>query len=372
MFFAAVPLAASFWLLFSLPPGMTGIVAFLAILGAYLLFDTFHTMISMAYYAMTPEMTMDYNERTSITTVRMVFSAIGYIFGAAATTFIANMLRDSAGWTQASSWSAVGILYGVLAMIVVLITSLTVRKKPVVSEEPTKMPPISAIVSTFKNKPFIKLVVITGIAATSFALITSLLPYYLIYQLKMENELSIVMLLMLVTLGLSLWPSKKLSERIGKGPAFGVGMAIATVAMALTFFLPDEPTPLIYVVAVFAGMGFASQWVFPWSMVPDVIELDEKMTGERREGVYFGIFVMVGKVTGALGIALSGWSLNWFGYMEGAQQTANALLGIRIFFGLLPAAILIVIIPMLLKYPITRKNHEELVRELRDRSDVSS
>ncbi len=99
-------------------------------------------------------------------------------------------------------------------------------------------------------------------------------------------------------------------------------------------------------------------------MVPDVVELDEAETGERREGLYFGVWAFAGKFAGALGIAMSGWALDLFGYVEGVAQTDTALLGIRLFFGLIPAIILLICVPVLFRYPITKESHAQLVRVL--------
>ena len=194
MLFAAVPLGLSFWLLFSLPAGLTGAAAFFTVLGAFLLFDTFHTVISMAYYAMTAEMTTDYDERTSITSIRMIYGVTGYILGAAITTVIAGVLRDSMGWTERAGWSAMALIYGALAALVVLVTAFTVRRKPAVNTEPSKMPALSAIKGTFKNKPFLWLMGVSAIVSLSFTLITSMLPYFMVYQLDMEAQLPFVML----------------------------------------------------------------------------------------------------------------------------------------------------------------------------------
>jgi GPH family glycoside/pentoside/hexuronide:cation symporter len=131
-----------------------------------------------------------------------------------------------------------------------------------------------------------------------------------------------------------------------------------------SFFLPQEATPLIYVVAVVAGIGFSTQWVCPWSMLPDVVEYDEKMTGERREGIYYGLWAFLTKFTGALGVAVSGWALDLFGYVPNAVQTTQALFGIRLFFAIVPAAVILVSLPFLIWYPITRKKHAALVQEL--------
>jgi Na+/melibiose symporter-like transporter len=71
-------------------------------------------------------------------------------------------------------------------------------------------------------------------------------------------------------------------------------------------------------------------------MIPDVIEVDQKATGERHEGIYFGVNAFLGKLTGALGIAASGWALKLYGYVPNVDQTAHALFGIRFFFAIVP------------------------------------
>lgn len=368
LMFCPIPLALSFWLLYSLPQGMNNVTAFFAIIGTFILFDTFHTMITMAYQSMSAELTTDYNERTSLATVRMVFSVIGYISGAALTTLLASMLRDSTGISDAAAWSKVGLLFGILAAITVLITGLTVREKPVVDDSPTKIPPIRALVSTLKNKPFIRFVVITSIMNTAFTLVTAMLPYYVIYQLNMESSMSIIMMLMLVILGLFLVPCQMVAMRIGKHKAYALGLTIACAALLVSVFLPHRETMLIYVIAAIAGLGFSSQWVCPHSMMPDVIEYDELVTHERREGIYFGMWNMTGKITGALGIAICGWGLKLFGYAEGVEQTTTALLGIRLMFSILPVVLLLLSVLLLMRYPINRETHAKVLEELNKRN----
>ncbi len=367
LMFCPIPLALSFWLLFSLPTGMSNLVAFFAIIGTFVLFDTFHTMITMAYQSMSAELTTDYNERTSLATTRMVFSVLGYISGAALTTLLAAMLRDGMGIPDTAAWSRVGLIFGSLAAVTVLITGLTVREKPVVDDAPTTMPPFSALISTLKNKPFLQFVIISMIMSTAFTVVTAMLPYYVIYQLDMESAMSIIMMLMLVVLAIFLVPCQLVAQRIGKHKAYALGLVIACSALLVSFFLPNRPTILIYFVAAVAGLGFSSQWVGPHSMMPDVIEYDELVTGERREGIYFGMWGMTGKITGALGIAICGWGLKLFGYVEGVQQTELSLLGIRLMFSVLPVVLLLVSVILLMRYPITRETHAKVLKELNRR-----
>jgi GPH family glycoside/pentoside/hexuronide:cation symporter len=369
MIIGAVPLGIAAWIMFSLPKGLTGVAAFFAVLVSFWLVDTFHTMTTVPYYALTPELTRDYNERASLTSIRMVYSVLGYILGAALTTILAGIFQG-AGMNMQYAWSATGAVFGTIAVITTLVTTLSVKEQPELAGEPSTLPPVKAILTSFKNKPFVLLMIAFILSSFSFTVLTALVPYFIQYQLNMKDQVSFVLLAMLLMIGIFLIPAKLVSDKINKGPAYALGLFIASLAVISSFFFPHGPTPLIYVVAAVAGLGFSAQWVFPWSMLPDVVEYDEKMTGERREGVYYGLWAFLSKFTGALGIAVSGWALGLFGYVPNVEQTIHALFGIRLFFAIVPAVVIIFSLPFLIWYPITRKTHAALVKELADRKAV--
>ena len=371
MLVGALPLGIAAWIMFSLPKGLTGAPAFLAVLFSFWLVDTFHTMTTTPYYALTPELTRDYNERASLTSIRMVFSVFGYILGAALTTILAGIFQGS-GMNLQQAWSTTGAVFGTIAVFTTLITTFSIKERPELAGEPSTLPPVKAILTSFKNKPFQILMIAFVLSSFSFTVLTALVPYFIQYQLNMGDQVSFVLLAMLLTVGIFLIPAKMVSDKINKGPAYALGLFIASLALIAGFFLPHEPTPLIYVVAVIAGMGFSAQWVCPWSMLPDVIEYDEKMTGERREGVYYGLWAFLSKFTGALGVAVSGWSLGLFGYVPNVEQTVRALFGIRFFFAIVPAIVIMISLPFLIKYPITRQSHAALVKELADRKKTET
>jgi GPH family glycoside/pentoside/hexuronide:cation symporter len=366
MIIGAVPLGIAAWIMFSLPKGLTGVAAFFAVLLSFWLVDTFHTMTTVPYYALTPELTRDYNERASLTSIRMVYSVFGYILGAALTTILAGIFQG-AGLNMQHAWSATGAVFGTIAVITTLVTTLSVKERPELAGEPSRLPAVKAIFTSFKNKPFVVLMVAFILSSFSFTVLTALVPYFIQYQLNMKDQVSFVLLAMLMMIGIFLIPAKLVSDKINKGPAYALGLFIASLAVISSFFFPHAPTPLIYVVAAVAGLGFSAQWVFPWSMLPDVVEYDEKMTGERREGIYYGLWAFLSKFTGALGIAVSGWALGLFGYVPNVEQTVRALFGIRLFFAIVPAVVIIISLPFLIWYPITRKSHAALVKELADR-----
>jgi GPH family glycoside/pentoside/hexuronide:cation symporter len=366
MLFGAWLLVPVTWVIFSLPTGLTGALAFFAVLGSFLLFDTILTMVSVPYYSMMPELSQDYDERTTISAIRQLFTIFGAILGAAATTAIVLALESSMHLSETAAYSGMGLIFGLFAAIVIFITAATVKEKKTLEFKPTETPAFKAIRQALHNKPFVRLLLVNLISLFSFALLPAMVPYWITYQLDMEAQISIVMLIMYIAAAASLFPWKWVSERINKGPAYALGLFIASAVLILAFWIPRGPTPLVYVVAVLVGSGLSAQYIFPWAMLPDVVEYDEKETGERREGIYYGLWSMATKISGALGLFVSGWALTLFGYVPKVVQTGRALLGIRLFFGIVPAGVLILMLPLLIWFPITKLNHGRLVSQLEE------
>jgi GPH family glycoside/pentoside/hexuronide:cation symporter len=365
MIFGALPLALTVMLLWFVPGGLTDTWVFVWIVGSFVIFDTLMTLTSVPYYALTAELTQDYDERASLTTFRMILGVPAYLVGAAITPVIVGLFA-----IKRTGYGAVGILYGLIAAAVLWIAAAGLKERRDMSESKSETPPLRAFLTTFRNRPFVRLIAAYLIANVAFALIQTLLAFFLIYQLRMDQktQVPIVMFLLLVSIGVFLFPWKMLSDRLNKGPAYALGLAIGGLAVAFTFLLPHEQTPWIYLIAVVAGIGFSANWVFPWAMVPDVVEYDQLETGEHRGGMYYGVWGFTSKLTAALGIGLSGWVLQLFGFAPNVEQSAQTLLGIRLFFGPAPAIILAIALPLLIGYPITRSAHADVRRKLEARS----
>jgi glycoside/pentoside/hexuronide:cation symporter, GPH family len=357
MIFGAIPLGMSIALLWFVPPGLSSLMAFIWIAFTFILFDTLWTLTNVPYYALTSELTEDYDERSTLTTYRMVLAVPAYLVGAALTPAIVGMFA-----IQSSGYAAIGIIYGVLASASLLIAAFGIRERRAAAETRNTSQPIQSLLATFQNSAFVRLCAAYIVVNLAFALIKTLMVYFLQYQLNMAAETPLVMGLMLISVTVSLFVWKNISLKIDKGPAYAAGMTIGAVAVALTFFLPAHPTILIYGVAVLAGIGFGAQWVFPWAMIADVADVDRAKTGQHRSGMYYGVWGLATKASEALAIASSGWILTGFGYVPNVAQSELARLGIRLFFGPIPAVIILAALPLLIWYPITRKAHS-LIRE---------
>ncbi|NPV85787.1 MAG: MFS transporter [Anaerolineae bacterium] len=360
MIFGAIPLGISIMLLWFVPRGLSGLGIFLWVALTFIVFDTLWTFTNVPYYSLSSELTEDYDERSSLTSLRMTLAVPAYLVGAALTPAIVGLFAS-----KYSGYGFIGVLYGVIASAALLISASGLREKADIAENISSLSVWKALKHSFQNKPFVRLMVAYLVMNLSFALIKTLMAYFLTYQLGMEKQVPLVMGLLLLVVALSLFGWKKLSEKWDKGPAYALGMAIGALAVGSSFFLPHSSTPLIYAIAVVAGVGFASNWVFPWSMIPDIVDFDRVETGEYRSGMYFGIWGVITKISEAIAIAGSGWLLALFGYIPNIEQSADTLFGIRLFFGPLPALFILLVLPLLIWHPINRKTHLSVRMRLR-------
>jgi glycoside/pentoside/hexuronide:cation symporter, GPH family len=358
MIFGAIPLGISIALLWFVPTS-DRLAAFAWIAFTFILFDTLWTLTNVPYYALTSELTDDYDERSSLTTYRMVMAVPAYLVGAALTPAIVGLFA-----LQRTGYAFIGVAYGALAAVALLISAAGFRERKRVSQAKAEPSPFKSVKAALSNKPFVWLCLTYFVINISFAFIKILMAYYIEYQLLMKDQTSLVMGLMLICVTISLpfwqWASRKMD----KGPAYALGMAVGALAVILTFFLPHNSSSLIYIIAVLAGFGFSAQWIFPWAMVADVADFDRLETGQQRSGMYYGVWGLATKISEALALAAVGWILTGFGYVPNVEQTPHALLGIRLFFGLIPAGIIFISLPLLFKYPVTRKSHNEVRKQL--------
>lgn len=152
-----------------------------------------------------------------------------------------------------------------------------------------------------------------------------------------------------------------------------MGMGCWMIAQVGLFFLQPGQLGLMYGLAIVAGVGVSTAYLIPWSMLPDVIELDEWRTGQRREGIFYAFMVLLQKLGLALGLQMVGLALEWSGYVGGAaEQPPSALLAIRIVVAPLPMVCLIAGIILAYLYPITREVHAEIVLKLEERRNQQS
>jgi glycoside/pentoside/hexuronide:cation symporter, GPH family len=168
----------------------------------------------------------------------------------------------------------------------------------------------------------------------------------------------------------------KLSDRYGKKAVYFMGMGIWVIAQFGLFFLQPGQLGLMYVMAILAGFGVSVAYLIPWSMLPDVIELDELTTGQRREGIFYSFIVFLQKICLGVAVAVVLACLGWAGYVKPTDgiplpvQPDAVLWIIRLAIGPLPTLALVGGLIMAYFYPITREVHAEILLKLAERKNA--
>jgi glycoside/pentoside/hexuronide:cation symporter, GPH family len=141
------------------------------------------------------------------------------------------------------------------------------------------------------------------------------------------------------------------------------------------FTLQPGQNVLMYIFAVMAGLGVSTAYLVPWSMLPDVIELDELRTGQRREGIFYSFMVFLQKICLGVAVAAVLQSLEWTGYLHPTAdvaapiQPAAVLTAIRLSIGPVPTLSLICGLVCAYFYPISREMHQQILLQLQERRE---
>jgi glycoside/pentoside/hexuronide:cation symporter, GPH family len=117
-----------------------------------------------------------------------------------------------------------------------------------------------------------------------------------------------------------------------------------------------------------AGIGLGAIQLLTWAMIPDAVEWDELQTGKRHEGMFYSLVTTFRKVAVSLSIPLVLLMLEWTGYVANAEvQPHNAILGLQLLIGPIPAVCLVFGIVLAAFYPLNRARHAELRAKLAER-----
>ncbi|MBN1648001.1 MAG: MFS transporter [Spirochaetales bacterium] len=340
-------------LMFTKPPFTGQAALFLWAALMFCLINTAYTLINIPYSALTPDLTDDYQERTVLNGFRMSFAVAGTFVGAG----IVLPLVDFAGWT------GTGAVLGFIIMITALVTVIGIKEKPF-SGSRDKSRFLRTSLKALKSPVFRKALIPWTCHIAGITIIQSSLIYFYKYIHHAEDkfQLALVFLLGSSLVFIVVWV--KISEKIGKKLSYNIGMGIFAAAVLLFFLIGAKSLLLSYVCMAIAGIGLATQYVMPYSIIPDIVDYDHVTTNERKEGVFYGIWMFASKLGQAFALFLSGRILDIFGYVPDTPQSASSILGIRLLAGPIPVFFFAAGIAVLSFYPISKQKYLE-IREKR-------
>jgi GPH family glycoside/pentoside/hexuronide:cation symporter len=366
LLFGAAPLGLAFMLMWLVPPlDPVGLTLYYAV--TFILFDTAFTAVHVGYNALTPELTADYDERSALNGYRMVFSIAG--------TLGAIILATVLGWyitDRRLLYALVGVALGLVSIVPPLIVfrvtrglTATAPQRPLAFRQ--------ALAYTLRNRPFRLVMGLYLLSWTTASILSAVLVYFASYHLRVPEQANYFVLVAqgsaIAFIPIVVW----LARRLDKRRAFVIGTASWMVVLLFIAGLRPDQVALGYLLAALSGLGIATAYVVPWSMLPDIIEHDQLETGQRREGSYYAFASFFQKLGTGLAIWAMGQALARTGYITPLAgvplpvQPASAVQAIRMFVGLVPAILLALSILFAWRYPISRDYHRAMLHELAER-----
>jgi oligogalacturonide transporter len=325
----------------------------------YTLMGLWMAVLSVPYLALLPEMALDYDERTSLNTYRMVGSLLG-VFAAIGIRPVANALGGGA-----QGFALSGTLYGVALALPWLLVYRVTFERPDFASRTAGDGFIDGVRTLLRHRNFNLLTGLFLMGRISMDLVSALLILYFTYWIGRSEDFELTMFLFLTSVVLSLPLWLRLSQGRNKSTMFVVGCAWWMVtSLAFLFIGPDSPRWLLFVLPPLVGFGYGVVDVMPWAMLGEVIDEDDLASGHRREGLYNGVFTFLRKLAGALGVFLVLTILDLAGFEKGAEQTETVRQMIRILTAVAPAFFLAVSIWFAWNYPLTRAAHERILEDL--------
>jgi len=181
LLFGAVPLGLAFALMWLVPPwGPAGMVTYYA--AAFVLFDSVFTAVHVGYNALTPEMTPDYDERSSLNGYRMVFSISGTLGAIILATVLGWIVED-----QRLLFGLLGLALGLVSMVPPLVVVAVTRERPS-EEHPAPLPARQALRSTLGNRPFRLVMGLYLLSWTAASILAANLVYFANYYLRVPEQ----------------------------------------------------------------------------------------------------------------------------------------------------------------------------------------
>jgi GPH family glycoside/pentoside/hexuronide:cation symporter len=317
------------------------------------------TVLSVPYMALIPEMATDYDGRTAFNTFRGAAAVLGTLVAAGLQPAALALGGDARSYALVGAALAVWMVVPWPAVFAVSFERPELRGDPPLGLR-------KGLRSILAHASYRRLCALYIAARIAVDLAGLGLIYFFSYWLRRAEDFgpALYALMGVVVLSFPFW--LRISRRADKHRLFALGATWWVVMLVgIALVQPDWPRWSIFVIAGAAGVGYAVADLMPWAMLGEVIDEDQLLTGQRREGIYNGFFTFLRKLGGASAILLAGISLDLSGYVQDGPQPESALLAIRAITSLAPAAFLAVAIGLALGYPLGRARHTEILAALR-------
>jgi GPH family glycoside/pentoside/hexuronide:cation symporter len=359
MMAAVLPIAVVPILIWVPPSSLQGwaLIAWLTV--GLLAFETVLTVFLVPHGALGTELVLDHHARTRVFTVRVIFSQLGVFLAILA---MGLLIAAEDPRAMALRVLAAG---GLVSAVLIFVSTLLLRERPEYQQRGATRP-LPALADVWKNPHARLLLSVFLIESMGTATLGVMGPFVTKYIVGDESifpyQVGAYLVPALAMAPVAPW----LSRKLGKKRTWLIAMVIAGTGFGLLTFV--GPGEVIYLCSCSAlsGIGTGIGGVVGASLQADIVDYDEFLTGERKEGVYFATWNFMRKAGSGVVVFLAGLTLTWIGFEANvAEQTQLAKTGMLLMFGGVPFVGFVIGVTLFARFNLTEAEH----RRIRDALD---
>ena len=378
MVIGAILLPVFFVFTFAVPPGLPEALSAAWVLVGFLLAATAFSLFQVPYIALPAELVDSYDERTRLLSARVIVLTLAILgFGGGAPELV------KLGATEYQGYLIMAAAAGAVFLVAFLITA-TVEKSALGATVPSApgTDPVEGLAAPkvglgmhFRrgwsavrdSQPYRALLFTFVVQALAIGLMLAGVAYVSFEVLGLSGTifpfLALIAPAILVT---PLW--SVVARRVGKERAFRIATVLFAVAALALVAMIWAPGPWVFAAIAVAGAAYAGLQSLPLAMLPDTVAHDAQTNGPGRAGTFSGVWT-AGETAGlAFGGTILSIVLAVTGFIPTvAEQTVtqpeSAIVGIVLAFSVIPAALMLLSLISLARYPLRKRDIDALVRD---------
>jgi len=345
---------------------------------SYMFFGTVFSIVMVPYNAILSDMTSDYNERTSFTTIRMICSGAAALICAVVPSIIIKSIgHEQNGPLQIPGYLVMGLIFGAafgLCWLVVFWGTWERENVPA----PEKFT-IASWLSVFSNKAYKNFLGIFLSFQIAVDLVLALFIFYIDIVVRQYQNYELVVGTLLVCSMLLMIVMGKLAEKKGKAFPLYIGIPVWMIStLAFIWLDPGVPVIALCILAALIAVGSSAGNLSSWSMLTDIYDIDEIRTGKRREGLYSGMTTFIRKFASGIAVLLMGLGLQAMGFDHNeytilkeiggenfdpaVYAQSNIVMGIKWMFVLIPFILLSICLFYAIRNKINKRRFDAVLK----------
>lgn len=353
---AAAPLiGVSVWFLFNPAEDVGGLYLLVWTVGIYI----GGTLAIVPASAWAAELSEDYNQRSTITGVRVAFGLSG--------TLVALLIPAVLG--QGDSQNLSQTLQMITWLVLITLTGSTLWAAWRVPDTARTTLPVNSAQAAWQlmktHNPFRQLLLSFLLNAVANAIPATLFLLFVTHVLGVPDQAGLFLFLYFVCAAAAVPVWVALSRRFGKHQTWSVAMVLACLFFLWTPFLGSDTVVWFYVIVAATGFATGADLALPSAMNADVIEWDALETGYRRPGLFFALWGTASKLSYALAIGIAFPLLELVGFSATEPNSSVDLLWLAVLYGAPCIAFKLAAIHTMRNYPINEAVHTQIREQLR-------